>query len=123
MKAYPLHETAARARNLTEADIRLFVTLVRFDAAYHGLFKANKRRIVDYPNLNGYLQRLLLIPALVLLLMLRGPTGSKSGDSSRSPAGSNPKDGGSSVPMKPAAADAACDPTAGTGGQRPPRKE
>ena len=48
---------------LTEADIRLFVTLVRFDAAYHGLFKVNKRRIVDYPNLNAYLQRLLEIPA------------------------------------------------------------
>lgn len=48
---------------LTEADIRLFVTLVRFDAAYHGLFKANKRRIVDYPALNAYLTRLLAIPA------------------------------------------------------------
>ena len=48
---------------LTEADIRLFVTLVRFDAAYYGLFKANKRRIVDYPKLNAYLQRLLELPA------------------------------------------------------------
>lgn len=48
---------------LTESDIRLFVTLVRFDAAYHGLFKANKRRIVDYPNLDAYLQRLLALPA------------------------------------------------------------
>ncbi len=34
----------------TEADIRLFVTLVRFDAAYFGLFKTNKRRIADYRN-------------------------------------------------------------------------
>ena len=48
---------------LTEADIRLFVTLVRFDAAYHGLFKANLRRIADYPNLSTYLKRLLAIPA------------------------------------------------------------
>lgn len=48
----------------TESDIRLFVTLVRFDAAYHGLFKANLRRIVDYPRINAYLQRLLTIPAL-----------------------------------------------------------
>lgn len=48
---------------LTEADIRLFVTLVRFDAAYYGLFKANKRRIVDYPNLSAYVARLLEIPA------------------------------------------------------------
>lgn len=49
---------------LTDADIRLFVTLVRFDAAYHGLFKANKRRIADYPNLSACLTRLLAIPAL-----------------------------------------------------------
>ena len=48
---------------LTEADIRLFVTLVRFDAAYYGLFKANLRRIADYPNLSAYLSRLLAIPA------------------------------------------------------------
>jgi putative glutathione S-transferase len=36
---------------LTEADIRLFTTLVRFDAVYHGHFKCNLRRLVDYPNL------------------------------------------------------------------------
>jgi putative glutathione S-transferase len=39
------------------------VTLIRFDAAYHGLFKANLRRIVDYTNLTSYLNRLLAIPA------------------------------------------------------------
>jgi len=43
---------------LTEADWRLFVTLVRFDAAYHGAFKCNLRRIADYPNLSGYLREL-----------------------------------------------------------------
>lgn len=48
---------------LTEADIRLFVTLVRFDVAYHGLFKCNLRRICDYPGLSAYLRRLLMIPA------------------------------------------------------------
>lgn len=48
---------------LTETDIRLFVTLVRFDAAYYGLFKANLRRIADYPNLSAYQARLLDIPA------------------------------------------------------------
>ncbi|WP_176598101.1 MULTISPECIES: glutathione S-transferase family protein [Sphingobium] len=37
---------------LTEADIRLFTTLVRFDAIYHGHFKCNLRRIADYPNLS-----------------------------------------------------------------------
>jgi putative glutathione S-transferase len=43
---------------LTETDLRLFVTLVRFDAVYHGHFKCNLRRIVDYPNLFGYLKDL-----------------------------------------------------------------
>jgi putative glutathione S-transferase len=41
-----------------ETDWRLFVTLVRFDAVYHGHFKCNLRRIVDYPNLFGYLKDL-----------------------------------------------------------------
>jgi putative glutathione S-transferase len=48
---------------LTEADIRLFVTLARFDAAYFGLFKCNRRRIADHPNLSGYLARLIPLPA------------------------------------------------------------
>ena len=41
-----------------EADWRLFVTLVRFDAAYHGLFKCNLRPIAAYPALSGYLRDL-----------------------------------------------------------------
>jgi putative glutathione S-transferase len=41
-----------------ETDWRLFVTLVRFDAVYHGHFKCNLRRIADYPNLSGYLRDL-----------------------------------------------------------------
>ncbi len=41
---------------LTEADIRLFTTLVRFDAVYVGHFKCNIRRIADYPALSGYLR-------------------------------------------------------------------
>jgi len=41
-----------------ETDWRLFVTLIRFDAVYHGHFKCNIRRIVDYPNLFGYLRDL-----------------------------------------------------------------
>ena len=48
---------------LTEADIRLFVTLARFDAAYHGQFKCNLSRIADHPNLSAYLARLIAIPA------------------------------------------------------------
>ena len=49
---------------LTETDIRAFVTLVRFDAAYYGLFKTNLRRIADYPNLSAYLLRVLAIPGV-----------------------------------------------------------
>tara|TARA_R110001599_G_scaffold183135_4_gene376290 strand:+ start:1055 stop:2005 length:951 start_codon:yes stop_codon:yes gene_type:complete len=43
---------------ITEADWRLFTTLVRFDPVYHGHFKCNIRRIQDYPNLSGYLREL-----------------------------------------------------------------
>jgi len=49
---------------LTEADVRLFVTLIRFDAAYHGLFKCNLRQLADYPNLSAYLRRLLDVPGV-----------------------------------------------------------
>lgn len=45
-------------KNFVETDWRLFVTLIRFDAVYHGHFKCNLRRIVDYPNLFGYLRDL-----------------------------------------------------------------
>jgi glutathionyl-hydroquinone reductase len=48
---------------LTETDIRVFVTLARFDAAYHGQFKCNLRRIADYANLSAYLARLIALPA------------------------------------------------------------
>ena len=50
--------------HFTEADIRLFVTLIRFDAAYHGLFKCNLRRIADYPALSSYVGRILAIPGV-----------------------------------------------------------
>ena len=50
--------------DLTEADVRLFVTLVRFDAAYYGLFKCNLRRIADYPALQRYLERVLAVPGI-----------------------------------------------------------
>ena len=49
---------------LTEADWRLFTTLVRFDPVYHGHFKCNLRRIVDYPNLSGYLRELYQWPGI-----------------------------------------------------------
>lgn len=49
---------------LTETDIRAFVTLIRFDAAYHGLFKTNRRRVADYPRLSAYLERTLHVPGV-----------------------------------------------------------
>ena len=48
----------------TETDIRAFVTLVRFDAAYHGLFKCNLRRIADYPHLTAYMTRVHRLPGI-----------------------------------------------------------
>lgn len=47
---------------LTEADVRLFTTLVRFDAVYVGHFKCNVRRIADYDHLSGYLRDLYQTP-------------------------------------------------------------
>ena len=49
---------------LTEADWRLFTTLVRFDAVYYAHFKCNRRRIADYPNLSGYLRDLYQMPGV-----------------------------------------------------------
>ena len=49
---------------LTETDIITFVTLVRFDNAYHGLFKCNRQRLADYPNLTAYVARILAIPGV-----------------------------------------------------------
>ncbi len=49
---------------LTEADWRLFTTLVRFDPVYVGHFKCNIRRIADYPALSGYLRDLYQVPGV-----------------------------------------------------------
>jgi putative glutathione S-transferase len=49
---------------LTEADWRLFTTLVRFDAVYYSHFKCNLRRIADYPNLANYLRDLYQMPGI-----------------------------------------------------------
>jgi putative glutathione S-transferase len=49
---------------LTLADVRLFTTLFRFDAVYYGLFKCNRRRICDYPNLGAYLRDLYQLPGV-----------------------------------------------------------
>ena len=49
---------------LTEADWRLFTTLVRFDAVYYGHFKCNLRRIIDYPNLSNHVRDLYQVPGV-----------------------------------------------------------
>jgi len=49
---------------IVEADWRLFCTLVRFDVVYYGHFKCNLRRIIDYPNLQGYLMDLFQQPGI-----------------------------------------------------------
>ena len=64
-----LEDRLARRRYLTgdkitEADWRLFTTLVRFDPVYVGHFKCNIRRIADYPNLSGYLRDLYQVPGV-----------------------------------------------------------
>jgi len=64
-----LEERLARHRflvgnRLTEADWRLFTTLVRFDSVYVGHFKCNLRRIADYPNLSNYLRDLYQMPGI-----------------------------------------------------------
>jgi len=64
-----LESRLARSRYLvgdqvTEADWRLFTTLVRFDAVYYGHFKCNRRRIIDYPNLSNYLCDLYQVPGV-----------------------------------------------------------
>lgn len=48
----------------TETDIRLFVTAIRFDAAYHGIFKCNLRRFADYPALQAWMLRVLALPGV-----------------------------------------------------------
>lgn len=49
---------------MTEADWRLFTTLVRFDAVYYSHFKCNERRIEDYANLSNYLRELYQVPGV-----------------------------------------------------------
>ncbi|MEM7270290.1 MAG: glutathione S-transferase C-terminal domain-containing protein [Pseudomonadota bacterium] len=49
---------------ITEADVRLFPTLARFDVAYHSAFKCNLRRLIDYPNIWGYARDLYQQPGV-----------------------------------------------------------
>lgn len=49
---------------ITEADWRLFTTLIRFDCVYYGHFKTNKKRIEDYPNISNYVRDLYQVPGV-----------------------------------------------------------
>ena len=49
---------------LTEADWRLFTTLIRFDAVYFGHFKTNRQRVADYPAMSAYLRELYQVPGV-----------------------------------------------------------
>jgi putative glutathione S-transferase len=49
---------------ITEADWRLFPTLVRFDVAYFSAFKCNRQRIADFPNLSNYMRELYQVPGV-----------------------------------------------------------
>ena len=49
---------------ITEADWRLFTTLIRFDSVYYSHFKCNLRRVADYPNLWNYLRDLYQVPSV-----------------------------------------------------------
>lgn len=70
-----LEERLSRQRylagdRLTEADIRLFTTLVRFDAVYHGHFKCNIRRLTDYPNLWAFTREIYQIAGVAQTVRL-----------------------------------------------------
>lgn len=64
-----LEERLSRQRYLvgdviTEADWRLFTTLIRFDPVYHGHFKCNLKQIADYPNIFGYMKELYQVEGI-----------------------------------------------------------
>lgn len=58
------HERYLTGAQITEADWRLFTTLIRFDSVYHGHFKCNRQRIEDYPNLSAYTRELFQWPGI-----------------------------------------------------------
>jgi putative glutathione S-transferase len=58
------HQRYLVGDRFTEADLRLFPTLVRFDAVYYSHFKCNLRRIADYHNLSNYLREIYQMPGV-----------------------------------------------------------
>lgn len=57
---------------LTEADVRLFPTIVRFDAVYSSLFRCTRRRVTDYPNLTQWLRELYQLPGVAATVNVPG---------------------------------------------------
>lgn len=51
-------------KQISEADWRLFTTLIRFDAVYHGHFKCNRQRLEDFPNISNYVRELYQWPGI-----------------------------------------------------------
>lgn len=71
-----LEDTLSRSRylvgnQLSEADIRLFTTLIRFDAVYYSHFKCNLRRIEEYPNISNYVRDIYQTPGIAQTVDLR----------------------------------------------------
>jgi putative glutathione S-transferase len=64
LEARLAHQRYLVGARATEADWRLFTTLIRFDAVYVGHFKCNLRRIADYPNLLNYTRELYQVPGV-----------------------------------------------------------
>jgi len=65
------HRRYLVGERITEADWRLFPTLVRFDVAYFSLFKCNQKRIADYPNLSNYMRELYSVPGIAATIKPR----------------------------------------------------
>ena len=63
--------SGSAASDFTEADVRLFTTLVRFDAVYYSHFKCNLRRLVDYPNLWRWTRRVYALPGVAKTVDLK----------------------------------------------------
>jgi glutathionyl-hydroquinone reductase len=64
LESHLFHQRYLAGDQITEADWRLFTTLIRFDAVYYGHFKCNLRRIEDYPQLSNYLRELYQVPGI-----------------------------------------------------------
>ena len=64
IEAHLVHHRYLLGDTLTEADIRLFTTLIRFDAVYHGHFKCNRQRLEEYAALSAYVRDLFQLPGV-----------------------------------------------------------